>query len=45
MEEAVFQKMCFRNSNLMIYDEKMIYQFRAVRKFEFYFQLFFRFSY
>jgi len=30
-EEAIFQKMCFSNSNLMICDEKMIYQFMAAR--------------
>lgn len=38
---GVFQKMCFRNSNLLIYDEKMIYRFGA-ETFKFYFWLFFR---
>lgn len=33
---GIFQKMYFRNSNLLLYDEKMIHQFGEVM-FKFYF--------
>lgn len=46
MEKVLFsRKKCFKSSNFMFYDEKMINQLRAVRIFKFCVHIFFRFSY
>lgn len=45
MEKVFFsRKKCFKSSNFMFYDEKMIHQLRAVRIFKFCVHIFFRFS-